>query len=85
MLNINEIPKTGLKTYIANLAHQHSVEYVKTGSSVLAQTITHLADDDVVPDETEKLVIALYRADIINDSDMLILLGRYFDESISYV
>jgi hypothetical protein len=47
----------------------------------LAQTITRLADDDVKPDETEKLVIALRRANVIDGSQMLILLGRYFDET----
>ncbi|ENV16184.1 hypothetical protein [Acinetobacter guillouiae] len=81
MLNVNEIPHKGLKSYIAKLARQNHISYINTRSSLLAQTITRLADDDVKPDETEKLVIALRRANVIDGSQMLILLGRYFDET----
>jgi antitoxin component HigA of HigAB toxin-antitoxin module len=76
-----DIPMTGLSTYIANLAKQHGVVYVKTGSSALAQVITRLAGDDGNPDEPEKLVIALRRANVINGRIMVTLLGRYFDET----
>ncbi len=54
--------------------------YVKTGSNALAQVITRLAGYDGNPDETEKLVIALRRANIINGPTAVTLLGRYFDE-----
>ena len=76
-----DIPMTGLKAYIADLAKRHDVVYVKTGSSALAQVITRLAGDDVNPDETEKLVIALRRANVIDGKTMVTLLGRYFDET----
>lgn len=71
---------TGLSAYIADLAKRHGVVYVKTGSSALAQVITRLAGDEVTPDETEKLVIALRRANVINGPTAVTLLGRYFDE-----
>lgn len=74
------IPMTGLSAYIADLAKQHGIVYVKTGSSALAEVITQLAGDDVKPDETEKLVIALRRANIINGPTMVTLLGRCFNE-----
>jgi len=76
-----DIPVTGLSDYVANLAQRHGVAYVKTGSSALAEVITRLASDDVKPDETEKLVIALRRANVINGQIMVTLLGRYFDET----
>lgn len=76
-----DIPTTGLGAYIANLAQQYGIVYRKTGSSALAQVITSLADDDVKPDETEKLVIALRRANVISGQMMVLLLGRYFDEA----
>ncbi len=76
-----DIPTTGLGAYIANLAQQYGIAYRKTGSSALAQVITSLADDDVKPDETEKLVIALRRANVISGQMMVLLLGRYFDET----
>ena len=71
---------TGLSAYIADLAKRHDVAYVKTASSALAQVFTRLAGDDGNPDETEKLVIALRRANVINGPTAVALLGRYFDE-----
>ena len=76
-----EIPMTGLSTFIAELARRHRVMYVRDGNSALAEVITRLSDDEVKPDETEKLVIALGRANIIDESTAVTLLGRYFDET----
>ena len=76
-----DIPTTGLKAYIADLAKRHDVVYVTTGGSALAQVITRLAGDDGNPDETEKLVYALRRANVINGPTAVALLGRYFDET----
>ena len=75
-----DAPMTGLKAYIADLAKRHDVVYIKTASSALAQVITRLAGDDGDPDETEKLVIALRRANVIDGKTMVTLLGRYFGE-----
>lgn len=75
-----DIPTTGLRPYIVELAKRHGVEYVKTGTSALAEVISRLSGDDVKPDETEKLVIALRRANVINGSTAVTLLGRYFAE-----
>ena len=49
--------------------------------SDLAEVITRLSDDEVKPDETEKLVIALRLANVIDGPTMVTLLGRYFDET----
>lgn len=80
-MEVSEIPMTGLGAYIADFAKRHGVAYVKTGSSALAQAITRLAGDEVTPDETEKLVIALRRANVINGPTAVTLLGRYFEET----
>lgn len=79
--NEADIPMTGLSAYIADLAKRHGVAYVMTGSSALAQVITRLSGDEGNPDDTEKLVIALRRAKVIDGRTMLTLLGRYFDET----
>jgi hypothetical protein len=76
-----EIPTTGLREFIAALAKRHGVAYVMDGDFALAQVITRLSGDEVVPDETEKLVIALRRAEVIDGPTMVTLLGRYFDET----
>nr|WP_181375533.1 hypothetical protein [Polaromonas sp. E3S]AWD72047.1 hypothetical protein pE3SP1_p012 [Polaromonas sp. E3S] len=79
MLN-QDIPIAGLSTFITDLAKQHGVVYVKTGSSALAEVITGLADDEVKPDEIERLIIALRRANVIDGQTMVKLLGSYLDE-----
>lgn len=78
---LEEIPATGLSTFIAELAKRHGVVYVRDGNSALAEVITRLSDDEVKPDETEKLLIALGRAKIIDGPTFVTLLGRYFDET----
>lgn len=79
--SIQYIPTAGLSTFIADLVKRHGIVYVRTDSSTLAEVITRLAGDEVEPDETERLVIALRRANIIDGRTMLTLLGRYFDET----
>ncbi len=75
-----EVYEATPQAYIADLAQRHGIVYVKTGSSALAQVITRLAGDDGNPDETEKLVIALRRANVIDGKTMVTLVGRYFGE-----
>jgi hypothetical protein len=82
-MTTQEIPTTGLSEFIADLAERHGVKYVQTGSGALAQVITRLADDEVVPDETEKLVIALRRAKVIDGTTMRVLLSRHLDEALN--
>jgi hypothetical protein len=76
-----DIPTTGLSKFIADLAKRHCVVYVRDGCGAVAEVITRLSDDEVKPDETEKLVIALRRAKVIDGPTMVTLLGRYFDET----
>ncbi|MGF7001266.1 hypothetical protein [Paraburkholderia sp. GAS32] len=75
-----EIPTTGLREFITDLAKRHGVTYVRDGYSALAEVITRLSDDEAAPDETEKLVIALRRAELIDGPTMVTLLGRHLDE-----
>ncbi|MCI1042233.1 hypothetical protein [Caballeronia zhejiangensis] len=74
------IPKTDISNFIAELASEHGVKYVETGNSALAKLVSELSDSPASPDETEKLVIALRQAKVIDGPTMVELLGRYFDE-----
>lgn len=79
---IGQIPDTGIREFIADLAKRHGVKYVETGLTAMAKVFTHLSDKDIEPgrpDETEKLVIALTMAKVIDGGTMVELLGRYFD------
>lgn len=74
------IPSTGLAEYIAALARQHGIRYVKTANDALAEVITRLADDEITTDKTEDLIVALKRANVIDGTTMVSLLGSYLDE-----
>lgn len=79
---IGQIPDTDIREFIADLAKRHGVKYVETGLTAMAKVFTHLSDKDIEPgrpDETEKLVIALTMAKVIDGGTMVELLGRYFD------
>ena len=78
---MEEIPLTGLRAFIADLAKRHGVTYVRTGIDALADVITHLSDDEVESDETEDLLVALRRAKAIDGPTMVTLLGRCIDET----
>lgn len=79
MVQIN-IPSSGLAKYVADLAQSQGIQDVGSDQSDLARVISHLADDEVSPDMTERLIIALRRAKSIDGPTMLTLQGRYLDE-----
>lgn len=78
--NEADIPMTGLSAYIADLAKRHGIAYIKTGADELAEVITRLTGDVVVPDETEDLIVELKRAGAIDEQTMIVLLGNYLAE-----
>lgn len=78
-MNLN-IPKSGVKNYVHNLALAHHVVYTKTQGDVWAENVTRLAGDDVVTDEVEDMIVALKRSHVIDAKTMVMLLGNYLDE-----
>ncbi len=80
MPTANTIDKKDVKQYVAALARRRGVVYAKTGTDALAETITRLADDDVRTDDTEDLLVALKRANVIDGQTMVSLLGEHLDE-----
>lgn len=79
-MNPDIIPKTGLKAYVAKLAQTHNLSCSTTKTDRLARVITRLSGDDVIPDETEKLIIELRKAKVIDGKTMTTILGNYLDE-----
>ena len=80
MPTANTIGKEDIKRYVAALARRHGVVYAKTGNDALAEVITRMSDDDVRTDETEDLLVALKRAQVIDGPTMVSLLGRHLDQ-----
>lgn len=77
------IPTTGLAKHIGDLARQHNVRYVRTADDALADVITRFADDDVVMDEVELLLLALERAGVIASTDVVPLHVNYLREKFN--
>ena len=80
MPTANSIGKKDVRQYVAALARRHGVVYAKTSNDALAEVITLLADDGVRTDETEDLLVALKRANVIDGTTMVDLLGRHLDQ-----
>lgn len=74
------IPTSGLAKFIADLACKHGVKPTRTPNDALVEVITQLSDDVVITDDTEDLIVALKRADVIDAETMVALLGNYLDE-----
>ena len=66
--------------YVADLALQHGVAYVRTANDALAEAATRLAGDEVITDDTEDLIVAFKRAKAIDAPTMVALLGNFLDE-----
>jgi hypothetical protein len=68
---------------IIHLAEQHGVSYSATATDAWAREITRLADDDVILDDVELLLIALQRAGHLSRPEALRLQVNYLREARS--
>jgi hypothetical protein len=66
---------------IREMARQHHVHYVGTGSDVLAHHMTRLAGDTVVLDDVEQTLLALQRAGHLSRRDVVRLQASYLREA----
>ncbi len=66
---------------IISLARQHGVNYTPTATDAWAQDVTRLADDDVVLDDIELLLIALQRTGHLSRPEALRLQVDYLREA----
>ena len=66
---------------IVSLAQQHGVSYTPTATDAWAQDVTRLADDDVVLDDIELLLIALQRTGHLSRPEALRLQVNYLREA----
>lgn len=82
-IQVNEIPVTGVRQFILDLAEAHNVTYVETPLDSLANVITRLSDDEVHLDEVENLLIALERAGIIPSGNVMPIHVNYLKEILN--
>lgn len=79
-MSFDDTQPGGVRAYVVALARHHGVTYSKSREDALADVVTKLADDEIAPDATEDLIIALRRANVIDGPTMVDLLGRYLAE-----
>ncbi|BCO31155.1 hypothetical protein TspCOW1_12580 [Thiohalobacter sp. COW1] len=75
-----KIPTTGVAKYIADLAIQHNIHYVRTEGDAMADVIARVVDDEVIMDDVELLLLALERAGVIASKDVVPLHVNYLRE-----
>ena len=76
------LPVSSVSGYVASIAKQHGVSYLRTPSDELADVVTRLSGDEVSTDATEDLIVALRRANVIDGPTMISLLGSHLDERL---
>ena len=76
------LPVSSVSCYVASIASQHGVYYLRTPSDELADVVTRLSGDEVTTDATEDLIVALRRANVIDGPTMISLLGSHLDERL---
>ena len=72
---------SGTACLIVRLAQQNGVSYTSTATDAWAREVTRLADDDVVLDDVELLLIALQRAGHLSRKEALHLQVNYLREA----
>ncbi len=82
-MGTHAIPTRRLAAYICDLARKHNVSYIRTPDDAVADVITRLADDDVVMDDVERLLLALERAGVIASEDVVPLHVHYLREKFN--
>jgi hypothetical protein len=75
------VTQNSTAAYIRGLAAQHHVAYVQTQSDLLAQHMTRLADDEIQPDEIERMLFALHRAGHLDRYQLVHLQVEYLRET----
>ena len=65
---------------VRRLARQHAVSYTPGPRDAWASKVTELACDAIEPDEIRDLILALQRAEVVNQTEAMQLNIAYYDE-----
>lgn len=82
-MSAHPLPNKGVGEYIHNLAAQHNIGYIMTVGDSIANAFTRLSDDDLEMDEVELLLIALERAGVVQECDVIPLHINYLREKFN--
>jgi hypothetical protein len=73
-------PAPTARDTIHDLARRHGIRYERAAIDDWAEAVNRVAGDDVALDETEWLLVALGRAELVPDSENTLLHARYLAE-----
>jgi len=79
-LPLRELPTEKVSQFVARLAQENHVAYVRTAADEWADTATRLSGDEVRSDSTGDLLVALKRAHKLTDREMSTLLINHLRE-----
>jgi hypothetical protein len=72
---------TETEQFILSLADRYQVRYVETETDIMAHHMSRLADNTVVLDDVEKMLIALQRAGHVSRAELVCLQAQYLREA----
>ena len=76
----SRIPTESVSQFVARLARQNPIHYVRATGDEWAEVVTRLAGDEVQSDPTGDLLVALKRAHKLTDREMTLLLVNHLRE-----
>lgn len=76
-----KIPRQGLAAFVADLAQRYDVRSERMPCISEGVIDRNLVTEELMPDSTERLAIALLDADIISGPALVTILGRYLNET----
>lgn len=81
-LSFSMLSGADVRGFVQRLATEYGVEYQETDINRFAESVTKLSDDDVMLDETEKLLIELARRDLISAGNFVELQVKYLRQKL---
>jgi hypothetical protein len=73
--------KTTVASWIRETAHFHRVSFAETPFDAFSAAVSRLFDAGVQPDQTEQLLLGLFRAGIVTDVRRFALHAAYLRQS----
>lgn len=77
---LDALPTVGVPDFVRNLAQRHGVPYKRTRLDDWVDAVTRMADDEVKPDPTDDLLVALAKSGVISGRQLIRLLGNQMNE-----
>ncbi|RSZ60448.1 hypothetical protein HF313_19845 [Massilia atriviolacea] len=78
--DLSQIPQKNVAMYICAVARQHNIQYERSRLDDWVEAVTRASGDDVQLDATGQILVALFKAKVINGAQMSRLMTNYLFE-----